>query len=118
LAHPVHHIGTDLASKGVLDPAILPLLHKLTRRTLITGDRQFYNRNLRHRSYCLVFLDLRQTEHARFTRRFLRHPAFRTFAQRQGSVVRVGYEAVHVWRLGGQNEEELPWPKTRSAAPR
>lgn len=112
------HIGTDLAQQGVADPAIIPLLHRLTRPTLITGDKQLYDRRLRHRSYCIVVLDMEPWDRARFTRQFLRHPAFRTFALRQGSVIRAGYEAVHVWRFGSETEQELPWPTSRPASPR
>ena len=46
---------------------------------------------------------------AAFTRRFLRHPAFRTSAQRLGTVVHVGYAGVRVWRLNAQAEEAVPW---------
>lgn len=103
------HIGTDLERKGRKDPEIIPLLHGLTKPTLISWDRDFYDRNLRHRSYCLVVLDVNRGQLAQFTRRFLRHPAFRTFAQRQGCVIRIGYEAVHVWRLAAEREEEVAW---------
>lgn len=103
------HIGTDVAREGIEDPEIIPLLHRLTQPTLVTQDRQIYDRRLRHRSYCLVVLDVRELDFARFTRRVLRHRSFRAFAQRQGCVVRVGYEAVHVWRLGAEREEEVPW---------
>lgn len=109
-------IGIDIAAKGILDPAILPLLHRLTRPTLVTGDRRIYDRNLRHARYCVVVLDVRPNDRARFTRRFLRHPAFRTFAQRQGCVIRVGYEAVHAWRPGARSEEELAWPRASRRA--
>jgi hypothetical protein len=43
-------IGSDIAAKGILDPAIMPILHRLTRPTLVTGDRQLYLRGLRHPS--------------------------------------------------------------------
>jgi hypothetical protein len=103
------HIGTALARQGIKDPEIIPLLHRLSRPTLITRDKQLYVRRLRHRTYALVVLDVNPVDAALFTRRFLRHPSFRTFAQRQGCVIRVGHEAVHVWRPGSEREEEVAW---------
>jgi hypothetical protein len=103
------HIGTDLAHQGIKDREIVPLLHRLTRPTLITRDKQLYVRRLRHPAHALVVLDVYPEDAARFTRRLLRHPSFRTFAQRQGCVIRVGHEAVHVWRRGSEREEEVAW---------
>lgn len=68
---------------------IIPLLHTLRRPTFFTRDHDFYKADLRHLRYCLVFLDVAFDEAAEFIRRFLRHTAFRTQAQRMGRVVRV-----------------------------
>jgi hypothetical protein len=105
-------IGADLLRKGADDSEIIPLLHRLTSPTFFTWDRHFYDRDLRHRAYCLVYLDVAPTELAHFTRRFLRHPAFRTNTQRRGTVVHVGYAGTRVWRLNSQAEEASPWPET------
>ena len=105
------HIGTDLSHKGADDQAhIIPLLHGLTNPTFFSGDRDFYRRGLRHRRYCVVFLDVVPSDHAAFIRRFLRHPNYRTFTQRQGSVVHVGYAGVRAWRLNADAEEASSWP--------
>ena len=66
---------------------IIPLLHTLRRPTFFTRDHDFYKADLRHLGYCLVFLDVAFDEAAEFIRRFLRHTAFRTQAQRMGRVV-------------------------------
>ena len=66
---------------------IIPLLHTLRRPTFFTRDHDFYKADLRHPGYCLVFLDVAFDEAAEFIRRFLRHTAFRTQAQRMGRVI-------------------------------
>jgi hypothetical protein len=63
----------------------------------------------------VAVLDVDWPDLASFTRRLLRHPSFRTFAQRQGCVIRAGYGAVHVWRLGAEREEEVAWPDQPSS---
>jgi hypothetical protein len=45
------HIGTDIAQQGLKDPEIIPLLHRLTRPTLVSWDKRLYDRRLRHPSY-------------------------------------------------------------------
>lgn len=91
------------------DDEIVPLLHGLDRPTLFTRDRDFYDRSLRHSTYCLVFLDIGAMEVASYVRRFLRHPAFDTHARRRGSVVRLSPLALHVWRPRGEVEETMGW---------
>lgn len=105
------HVGTDLLRRGADDTAeIVPMLHGLAKPTFFTGDRDFYDRALRHRAYCIVFLDVDPLDRARFTRRCLRHPRFCTWAQRQGSVVHVGHDGVRAWLPNGQREESFAWP--------
>ena len=74
----VRQIGRGLAAKGFLDEALLPLLHALRRPTFFTRDRDFFRRNLVHPRYCIVYLDVADSDTARFIRRFLRHAEFRT----------------------------------------
>lgn len=107
---PVRQIGREVGRKGLQDEAIIPLLHTLPRPTFFTRDDGFYQRDLCHRAYCLVYLAVGQYEAASFVRRFLRHPAFATHARRRGSVVRVSFRALHVWRLHQESEADLGWP--------
>ena len=60
---------------------------------------------LLHQGYCLVFLDVWDDEAAEYIRRFLRHPEFRTQAQRMGKVTRVRHGGVSYWQV--QVKEEL-----------
>lgn len=41
-------------------------------------DRDFSRPELCHLRYCLVYLDVKPDEAARYIRRFLRHKSFRT----------------------------------------
>lgn len=90
---PVRQIGQDVGRKGMLDDAIIPFL-----------------RDLCHLSYCLVYLSVGNTEVATFVRRFLRHPAFATYARRRGTVVRVAHTGIHIWRFRDLAEETFSWP--------
>jgi hypothetical protein len=56
---PVRQIGVDIARKGLQDEEILPFLHHLHRPTFFTRDRGFYRREVCHRQYGLVCLEVR-----------------------------------------------------------
>jgi hypothetical protein len=101
-------IGVDVASKGIKDEAIIPLLHDIGRVTFLTRDLGFFQRDLVHRAYCLVCLDVGQYEAASFVRRFLHHPRFSTERKRDGSVVRVSHRSITRFRGGGV-DEILTW---------
>ena len=107
---PVPQIGREAGHKGLQDDAIIALLHQLPRPSFFTRDDGFYRQALCHPAYCLVYLAVRQYEVASFVRRFLQHPSFATYAQRRGTVVRVGHTAVRLWRLHQMTEEVLRWP--------
>lgn len=104
------HIGTDMARAGMKDwNDILPLLHHLRRPTFFTRDHDFYHPRLRHPGYCLVYLDVVRKETAQYIRRLLRHPAFRTQAQRMGKVVRVRHSGITYWQIGQHAEHVIGW---------
>jgi len=48
-------------------------------------------------------------EAAAFIRRFLRHAAFRTQAQRMGKVVRVHHSGVSYWQVNVKKARALSW---------
>ncbi len=104
------HIGTQLGRLGMEDrQQIIPLLHALRRPTFFTLDRDFSQPELCHSGYCLVYLDVEPDEAAAYIRRFLRHPAFRTQAQRMGKVVRVRPTGLSWWEVGVKAERALSW---------
>ena len=114
----VRHIGHDLQAKGLTDENIIPLLLRLRRPTLFTGDRDFFRRPLCHPRYYLVQLAVRKRETASYVRRLLRHAAFDTQAKRMGTVLRVTPMGVTAWRLHAEAEEHVPWPIGRRRAQR
>ena len=105
----VRQIGVDVGHQGASDEEIIPLLHRLSRPTFFTRDLGFYNRQRCHASYCIVCIAVGQYEAASFTRRFLRNPAFNTWAKRMGTVVRVSHTGMRVWRLHATSEERVEW---------
>src|SRR5262245_41414137 len=103
-------IGEGVGRTGMKDREdILPLLHQLKQPTFFTLDHGFYHPMLLHHSYCLVFLDVWDDEAAEYIRRFLRHPEFRTQAQRMGKVVRVRHSGVSYWQARVKEELTLSW---------
>ena len=106
---PVRQIGVELGRQGLKDEEIIPVLHQLHHATFFTRDFGFYNRQLCHADYCLVYLAVGQYEAASFVRRFLRHPLFSTQAKRMGRVIRVSPTLIRLWRLHTEKEEILEW---------
>lgn len=106
----IRQIGHEVGRQGMKDEKIIPFLHKFRRPTFFTRDLGFYDRRLCHAKYCLVCLAVNQYEAASFIRRFLRHPGFNTQAKRMGNVMRVSHRGIRMWRLHGEEEEELRWP--------
>jgi hypothetical protein len=102
-------IGRDLGYLGIKDPDLIPLLHRHAPLTFFTLDQDFFDHDLCHAGYCLVFLDVDENDAASFIRRFLRHPAFKTQAKRLGNVVRVDQTKLRVWRLHAEDVVDLVW---------
>lgn len=111
-ARKIHfrRIGIEIGRLGMQDRNdIIPLLHTLRRPTFFTRDHGFYHPRLLHPAYCLVYLDVAFDEIAEFIRRFLRHVAFRTQAQRMGKVVRIHHSGVSYWQAHVTNAPILSW---------
>lgn len=102
-------IGYGVGRQGMKDKEIISLLHGLRRPTFFTRDDDFYNRNLCHSGYCLVYLAVRKDEAAVFIRRFIRYKEFDTIAKRMGLVIRVSHSGLSVWRLYEEKQIYLGW---------
>lgn len=103
-------IGGELGRHGMKDRnEIIPLLHNLHRPTFFTRDRDFYQPDLRHAGYCLVYLDVAYDDAALYIRRFLRNASFHTQALRMGYVVRVHDRGLSYWRVGSEREHRIMW---------
>jgi hypothetical protein len=111
-AYRIHfrQIGAGVGRTGMKDREdILPLLHRLKQPTFFTLDHGFYHPMLLHQGYCLVFLDVWDDEAAEYIRRLLRHPEFRTQAQRMGKVVCVRHSGVSYWQIPVKEEQTASW---------
>lgn len=111
---PVRQIGKDLGREGMKDPQIIPYLLTLSRPTFFTLDLDYYKRRLCHPRYCLVYLDVKEKDAVGSIVRILRHPAFRTWAERRGAVVRVSPNGFTLWRVHAAREVQLSWGKGQS----
>lgn len=105
----VKHIGYDIGHQGLQDDNIIPFLQHQRRPTFATLDNGFYDRTLCHQRYCLVVLNVRQSEVASFVRRFLRHSVFDIQAKRMGYVLRISHVGVSGWRVRQQSELHFEW---------
>ena len=102
-------IGVELGRAGMSDRQVVELLHGLSRPTFFTRDGDFYDRELCHLRYCLIYLDTEDDEVAQYVAATLRHPQLRTWAQRQGTVLRVSSQGLRLWRLHAARETRLSW---------
>jgi hypothetical protein len=102
-------VGIDFGRGGTTDENVIPLLHQANAVTFFTRDPDYYQPRLRHAKYCLVFLRVPEERTPGVIRDFLRHPAFRTWAQRRGTVIEVKPTGMRVWRLKVQAPEDVPW---------
>jgi len=105
----VRQIGYDIREQGIKDEAIIPFLRQLRQPTFFTRDLGFYQRQLCHPRYCLVYLTVDQFEVATFVRLLLRHTELNTKAKRMGAVIRVTRMGLSVWRLHLTKEIHLIW---------
>ena len=107
---PFRRVGHDIARLGIKDDHIIPVLHQLHGVTFFTQDWDFFDSSLCHSAYCLVWLDARADDAARYVRLFLRHSRFNSQAKRMGIVAR----AHHGWEstIGSGNRagtKSVPW---------
>ncbi len=105
----VRQIGFSVGRRGMQDEELIPFLLGQRRPTFFTRDVDFYDRQLCHARYCLVYLDVDKNEMAAFVRRLLRHPACNTQAKRMGHVIRVSSAGLSIWRLHATKELALQW---------
>ena len=108
-----HRLIEVRPKEHIYDDRIPHLLRKLNRPTFITIDEGFWNRKLRDKSYCILFLALRDRQQPKIPyllRKLLRLPNFKTKTLRMGKVVRVSTANIEYWQLGDQSIHALNWP--------
>jgi hypothetical protein len=102
-------IGFNVGRRGLQDDEIIVFLQQLRRSTFFTRDEDFYDKQLVHAKYALVYLAVEKLEVAYFVRRLLRHPALDTQAKRAGAVIRASSAGLSMWRLREQLDIHLAW---------
>ena len=106
-------IGYDLANKGIIDENIIVVLHSLKQPTLFTWDSDFYNYKLLHKNYCIVYVDVKQTDVAIYIRKFLNSDLFYTKSKRMGKIIRITYEGIKCWEFSKKTEKQFLWNEQR-----
>ena len=105
----IRQIGLEIGRKGLPDNEIIPLLLKYKNPTFFSLDSDFFNRNLSHMKFCLVFLDLEQYESAIFIRRFLRNRDFSSQKKRMGRVIKASHSGLLVWKVNNETPQKYYW---------
>ncbi len=102
-------IGADLGRQGMADREVIALLHQFRAVTYFTRDIDYFQRRLCHPNYCLVWLNVEFDQTAETILGFLKHPMFRTWRQRRGTVVRAHPKGLLIWRWKRQVPEQIAW---------
>ena len=106
---PIRQIGQNIGRKGMKDQEIIPFLLQLHHSTFFTLDNDFFDRELCHRNYAIVFMDVKKSEAATFIRRIIRHPEFNTVTKRLGKVFCLSHTNIAFWALNVQEKRYLGW---------
>jgi len=114
---PFRQVGKEILRSGIQDEELIPFLHGLRSATLFTQDKGFFKRELWHKRYSLVYVDVRYNEVAEFIRRFLGHSQFETQSRRLGVVARIRSGGVQFWRIGQLNLQKIGWEHARRERP-
>lgn len=105
----VHKVGVDWGQSGMSDEQILVRLRGMRRATFVTRDAGLYLQEHCHPNYCLVVASVLPEDLAAYVIRFLRHAAFRTYAARDGKVVRLQPAGIVCWERGAPRELHFAW---------
>jgi hypothetical protein len=93
----------------MLDDEIIPLLRRVRRPSFVKRDSDFFHKSLCSSGYCLLYFDVRPLDVAKYLRRLLRHPEFKTWSQRKGCVIRVSASGVWAWRTHAARASRHRW---------
>jgi hypothetical protein len=102
-------VGDGWGQTGMKDDEIRSHLNRERNVTFHTQDVDLYHPSWRHPNYGVVYYDVAPDDLAEYLRRFLRHPQFRTHAQRRGKVVRVTAQGISVWEWGHDHVQYFEW---------
>jgi hypothetical protein len=102
-------LSRDFRRQGMPDDNVLPFLLRLKQPTLLTRDGDFFERRLLHARYCLAWFEVDASQTAFLIRRFLRHPLFRTNAQRLGKVICIAPRGIEYWSKSAVRLTRVGW---------
>jgi hypothetical protein len=100
----------------LLDDRIPEVLCTLRQPTLLTIDRDFWDRRFCHPGYCILYFHLPDERRDQLPGLLRALPAleeFRTRARRMGKVARVGRAGVDFWAASQPDLQTVPWPRSR-----
>jgi hypothetical protein len=96
----------------IRDERVPAILQTLKQPTFVTIDHDFWDRELCHPGYSILFFDVDDDEQELLPgmlRALFRRPQFRTRAVRMGKVARVGKTAVQWWQVRSVRLQEFSW---------
>jgi hypothetical protein len=96
----------------VLDERVPAILLSLKQPTFVTIDHSFWNRELCHPHYGILYFSLSIREQdliPDLLRALLRRPEFDTRAKRMGKVARISTAAIDYWQFQGQDLHSITW---------
>ncbi len=99
-------------NEHVLDERVPVILQTLNRPTFITIDKDFWDQDLCHPSYAILYFAFRDDEQfllPRTLRALFRQPDFRTRARRMGKVARVSSSIVSWWQFQETGLQRFEW---------
>jgi len=103
----------DLRPREVVkDDRLRTILIQLNKPTLVTIDRDLWDKRYRDRRYCILYfaiLDTQQNQIPSLLRRLLHLKPFKTKAARMGKVARIAFSRISYWQLGSDELHTLTW---------
>lgn len=96
----------------ILDDRIPEILLTLTKPAFVTLDSDFWNVDLCHPGYAILYFALSdddQDQVPHLLMELLKLDPFKTRARRMGKVVRVGKTLIQYWQRGSNTLHEIPW---------
>jgi hypothetical protein len=99
-------------NERIPDERVPEILRTLKQPTFVTIDQGFWDRDLCHPSYGILYFALRSEEQGLIPdllRALLRRPDFHTRARRMGKVARISPSSIDYWQFQVQDLQRLAW---------
>jgi hypothetical protein len=105
-------LGDLRPGEHVLDDRVPEILLTLRQPTFVTIDHGFWDRQLCHAGYAILYFALTENHQEilpGLLRRLLRRPEFRTRASRMGKVARITPTGIAWWQLNDTVLYQMAW---------